>query len=201
MNESTRKTMINATAKAYREHAAALRAIVPVISKFDGKILDKRLETAMNAAALPDGMKYHFSWSANYGEFRISAYNHNRSYKETPDTPGGYACTGYIKNESICVYVGKYADVFDTTPGGKWRIRAAAIIPAIEAEANRAENDAAEVEKALENRAAMVAELQAIADQLRAFEKKYSHEARDLNGVYYSLNYCGSSDTRDYSIR
>lgn len=201
MNENTRKTMMNATARAYREHAAALRAIIPVVNKFDGKIIDKRFETAMNAAALPDGLNYHFSWVTTCGQLEIKAYNHNRSYRETPDTPGGYACTGYIKNECAHVRAGEYADVFETTPGGKWRIRAAAIVPAIEAEAERAEKDAADVEQALENRDLMVSELQAIADQLRNFEKKYSHEARDLNGLYYCLNYSGSHDTRDYSIR
>lgn len=201
MNENTRKTMMSATARVYREHAAALRAIIPVVSKFDGKIIDKRFETAMNAAELPRGLEYHFSYATTCGGLEIGAYNYNRSYKETPETPGGYACTGYVQNERANVYAGAYADVFETTPGGKWRIRAAAIIPAIEAEAERAEKDAADVEQAAENRAAMVEELQAIADRLRAFEKKYSHEARDLNGLYYSLNYCGSTSTRDYSIR
>lgn len=180
MNEKTRATHIVNTVRVYREHADALRAIIPAVEAMDGKMLNKKLDDAMNAATLPAGLKYHFAWGSGHSRFKIEAYNCNRSYKETPDTPDGYACTGYIDNERTYLSI-DFDQATTPTESGKSRINAAAIVEALEEEAQHNEKRAAALEET--DGAQMLKDAQAISDALRVYREKYDTRSRELYGL------------------
>jgi hypothetical protein len=199
MNEKTRSAMLEKTIKVYRENAAALMAIIPVIEKFDGKVFNRRFENAMNVATMPDGIKCHFNTSLRFATFEIEVYNYNRSYKHIPDDPNEYACTGYITNErAYCTIESNIA--FRTNAAGNYTICAPAIIEAVKKAAAYNEEKAAEIEKAIEQRPEMVEFFRAIAAQMKEFNDTYSSTARNLLGIKFELRYSGDSETRDYLL-
>lgn len=194
MNNETRKAYISNTERVYRENAAALRGLIPTIKQFDGKVFNKRLETALNEAA---GITHHATAEVKYNTLRIEVYNHERSYKETPDTPGGYACTGYVDNETGGAWIDT-AEAFTTADGGKWRINAAAIVEKIEMNAAALDKRADDIANA--NFEKMAEDFAAIALALRKFNDNYPGELRNLYGISYRLDYVGDTKTKNYDL-
>ena len=189
--------LINAEIRVYRDHVTAIKAIIGVVKTMDGKIYDKRVETAMNKAV--EG--YFFYTYTKYGELSIEGHNSiNRSFTSGIDSLG-YKSTGYVTNDTFTCRAGKFEDVFTTTDSGKWRIKASAIIPKLEECAAYNERLANDLEEAIINHDTMVKELQEIANKMIDFKHKYSYVVRELFGLNYDLEYRGSTNTKDYSIK
>lgn len=195
---SNNNLMINEI-RVYKEHAKALQAIMPVIKAFDGKVLNKKLTTAMNETVLPDGLSYTFSYCIEYGVFRISCYNHNRSFEAGKDTYG-YTSWGYVTNEYGIVRVDKIDDLMGTDTG-KYRINAAAINAKIEECIAYYEKLASDLEASFENQDAIKEEFKNIVAEFVAFRHKYSYQTLEKLGILYELRYIGNSSTKDYSIK
>lgn len=193
--------MVKATARVYREHAVALRAIIPVVERFEGRMINKRFTEAMESSELPGTEDYSFSCEEAGSSLIIGLYNHDRSYKETPDNPGGYSGTLYVDNAFMSVPIKGYRDSTEQTPAGNLRVCKSIIMPALEAAAADAEAAAKETEEAWDKRDEMLKAFGEITETLHSFEKKYNYRMRDLNGLCYGLEYRGRSETRDYSVK
>ena len=194
-----RNRMLVNTIRVYREHVKAMESIIPVVESFDGKVINKRFETALNEVALPDGLKYYFSYRIEYGCFKISGYNSNRSFPNEPDDLG-YCSYSYVDNECFNVRVDKVEETMNTDTG-KLRIKSGIIIQKIYECMAYNTRLADELENAMNNQDDIRKEFQEVVNQLVAFNKKYSYNVRNKLGIYYDLEYRGDSACKDYSIK
>ena len=198
MLEKSRAAAIRTQIQAFKDFATAARAIIPVIKSFDGKVCNKRLETALQNTDIP-GCDFWFSTSHKSYQYEIQGYTRKRDYKNEPDS-NGYCSTGYISYDHFtCALEPEKAFTIDDN--GNYRINADAIINKLNEVANYQESQAAALEKGLSDYEIMREELQDIADRLRAFNSKYDSIARSMLGMSYSLDYRGNSSYKDYSIK
>lgn len=72
--------------------------IIPVIEKFDGKVMNKRLETALRKVC--DDVRIDYNNHLSYIVINLNCYN-NRSCKSVRTDTFGYSCTNYIDNSDI----------------------------------------------------------------------------------------------------
>ena len=204
MNDATRARLMENTARVYRENAIALRAIIPVVKKFEGKVINKRFETAMNEVKT-DGIDVLYDYQFRCGDFHISVYNRNRSFTEVKDDPEAYACTCYVDNETADAWCGEKSEVFMPyeygTANDSRLQNVALVVSKIEEKASKLERYSDDIDKAIETKETMREELQDIASRLSSFNNKYDLIVRDLLGLSYYLQYVGDSDKKDYSIK
>jgi hypothetical protein len=103
--------------------------IKPVILKFDGKVPNKRLDTALKA------VDDNLMWSMEYNSAIIKMWIENRSTSEgnTPDSYG-YRTTNYLTDNTVNIAYGRMVDgsnpAASVCPDGK--LNAAALISAVD---------------------------------------------------------------------
>lgn len=196
----SRENYIINTIRVYRENAAALRSIKNTVKGFDGKVLNKRLETALNNTTLPDGISAHFTAGIDYDYFKISVYNYNRSFPNDPNSDG-YVSTCYVDNETTNASIGKANEIFAQNSNYNYLVNADIIIEKLEEKAAYNERKAADLEKALKDRETIVKEFQDICTAFAEFNHKYDHTVLESLGILYSMRYDGSTNLKDYTIK
>ena len=202
INEKTRQLMIKQTAEVYRIHAKALRAAESGVKAMDGKMLNARVDKAVEEAikAKIQG-NYYMETVTSGGTFKLRGSCMDNSYRILDENGEATCSVGYTDNRSEVFEIGTYADMFSTTPAGKWKVKADAIIPAMELTADNMEEMAEKTEAILDEIREMEQEFQAIADSLRTFQKKFSWAAQELTGLRYDLRYSGPFETKNYKVR
>ena len=189
--EDIRRRRMEKTAEVYDIHAKAMRDVIPVIQKFDGKVLNKRLDTAM-ATVLPKGMSA--KWITWCDMFTIEFHFMDNYYKD------GQYSVDYTENREATVRCGRYTDVFETTASGNWKIKAEPIINKLNERADVMESRAAAIHEAIAKADEIVAEAQAAVDPLIQFNHKYDSEIRELLGVYCTITEQGRNGNRTLSL-
>jgi len=176
MNED-KKMMLENIVKVYEMHSEAMLALIPVFEKFDGKVIDKRLDTAMTDA-LPEGQ--HAKWITEFGNLKIHIWNQ-----------ANFKCGKYYdypRNREIDYRMGRYEHVFDTTPSGKWRIKSAPIIAKLK-EASAFYSERAEAtNKVLLNADRIVEGIQERVTELKRYQDQFDYSALETLGAYVLLS-------------
>ena len=190
MLNNVRAAAVNAQIRAYKDFSMVAMAIIPVVKSFDGKVLNKRFADALNNATLPAGCDFWFAVEKS-SRFDIKCHTNNRSYKNAPDR-NGYSSTSYIEYSDCYISL----DVDDALNDG--RINADAIIDVIKEKSAYYKDMAGSLEYGRDNYDSMVDDLQAIANQLIAFNKKYDYCIRETLGLNFDIEHKGSIN--DYVI-
>ena len=176
--EREREIVIEATASVYHQHAKAIENIIPVIEKFDGKILNKRLDTTMREAA-PKG--YYVKWITEYGQFKIELSNMDNRY------PTGQFSCGYTRNREMTVWCGTYEECLETTEAGNWRIKAEPVVAALKKAAENAIKRCELLLDSLQNGDEIVAGMAKVCADLITYRKQYDSEVLELLGAYCTI--------------
>lgn len=196
----SRENLLTNEIRVYRENAAALRTAKETITKFDGKVYNKRLDTALNETTLPEGIEVRFTTYQEYGQFKVRVFNANRSFKGDLNSYGEPTWC-YVTNDTAEVRIGKLEEVFELTDTYKYKIKADTINEMLEKHAEYLEKCASSLEYALENQETIVNEFQEICNAFTAFNHKYDYNIREMLGILYSLQYNGSSNLKEYRIK
>lgn len=198
MNNETRRIMMAKYREVYGEHIKALKTLKPLIEIYNGKVLDKKLSNALNAA-MPEGLDISVYFGTYYGSFYFKLYNSNRSYKCVDQ--GICTHTEYVDNETIDIRIGEYEDVVDCQTSARGRLKAEPVIKAFDEEIKYLEKQVMEIGDAEKYGKEMVTELMEIFNNFEAFNKKHGSTALNLLGIRYSTHYIGDSDKRNYDVR
>lgn len=176
--EKEREVVIEATASVYHQHAKVIEAIIPVVKKFDGKVLNKRFDDAMREV-VPN--EYYIKWVTEYGSFKIELSNLGNRYPV-----GQYSC-GYTRNREMTVWCGKYEECLETTAAGNWRIKAEPVVAALEKAAENARKRCELLLDSLQNGDEIVAGMAKVCADLIAYRKQYDSEVLELLGAYCTI--------------
>ena len=172
-----KKMMLEKTAEVYEMHSKAMLTLIPVFERFDGKVIDRRLDTAMTGD-LPEGQVA--KWKTEYGYLKIGLWN-DFSFQ-----CGKY--WEYPENRSTVYSLGKYEEVFESTPSGKWRIKAAPIIEALEGASGYYSFKAEETRKVLNNADAIIEGMKERVKELNRYQGQFDYEAMDILGAYVHVS-------------
>ena len=156
---------------AKRDFASKAEALCAVVQKFNGKVFNKRLETAMREI-YPVRVEQEFSWKS----ISITGYIQDRMVYGEPDS-NGYRGALYIKNDKI--YCGTIRDAFDDDK----RIIADVICERIRKTAQYEEDTAL----VLENQLGRIDEIKAECKRLRDACDRFNHEVAYQIREYYGL--------------
>lgn len=193
MLKANRAAAIRTQIKAFKDFNKVALAIIPVVKSFDGKVYNRRFVDALNNAALPEGCDMYFRVHTEY-QFDIELRTRNRSYQYESDYTEYYSSTSYIDYDSLTIRT-----LIEDALTEKNRINADAIIENIKIVAAKSIDQAGCLERGRDNYNAMVKELQAIADKLKAFNNDYDYTTREVLGLNYELRHIGSNN--DYCVQ
>lgn len=176
MNEE-KKIMLKKMADVYRMHSEAMLTLIPVVESFDGKVFNKRLETAMTNA-LPDGQ--YVKLYAEYGSLKISV-----NINACCECGNHYY---YPANQREVYYVGRREAVFTTTPAGKWRINSAPIVERMKEAADYYAKQADEFDKVRLEADNILTEMRKRVQEINQYQNQFDSLALDILGAYVSIN-------------
>lgn len=159
---------------------ALVPAVNEVVRKFDGKVLNKRFDTALRNAtddkASCTKKNYTDGWDIVLREY-------NNRFVSIPNETGDYATAHYIKHEYIYLADSVWNDEKWLTDDG--RIKADELIADIEYHANSAAEDVKKLKGQLESVETYIAEFNRMKAERWAFECNTSYALRE----YFNLNF------------
>lgn len=156
-----------------REFAEKAEALCEVVRKFDGKVLNKRLETAM-WEVYPVRISHDKDW----GWVDLSGYIEDRMVQsDIPDKYGSRA-VAYLKNDRVYIFSCK-KDVIDAEN----RIIAERWCEEIMAEAQRLTDGAQKLEEQLKHLDEISAEARRIDAERRKWKMETRYEIQDYFGI------------------
>lgn len=157
-SEEGRQKAVETTAKEYRAAAGLFPAIRNVLEQFDGKMLNCRLEKALQEAT---GRRVYVKKEYN----RVEVYYYGTTY-----TGSSYITLAQIP--------------LDALPDGK-RIPAALLVKSAREQRERHLKDAAALETTAENMEAIKQQIKYFIDQANKLSNGLPYELRDIYGIKY----------------
>lgn len=154
-------------------------AVIETVKKFDGKVLNKRLETALK--------KVHPNLSLENSEYRFDI-----RYWAEKDHISGYYCTEYVKCRDIgmCAYIPKHKE----NSVAKYpalnedsRIIAENIVSALNAGMEKLKSEIIEMEVHSKKADEYAAELEELAERMKSLQKKIPYLVSEYYGLGYSI--------------
>ena len=158
--------------EARRDFVSKAEALCDVVQKFNGKVFNKRLETAMREV-YPVKVEHGFSWKS----LSITGYVEDRMVRNDQADKWGYHRTEYIKEDRI--YFGTTYDAFDDDK----RIIAEAIIKQIRSTADYYRESADKMEEQL----GRIDEIIAECKRINAEKSRFMHETNCTICEYFDL--------------
>ena len=161
ITNDAKKGLNEKQSRVYKELANALKSIIPVLEKFDGKVINVRLERAINEV-LPGGQKGISARLMNsYTEKkRIQLFNRNRHYQDGNSTH----------------YVSRDTCYIDVLPG---RLNFSETLSAVKKEITQLIKYADELENACNDVENAETEYKNICRMIKEFNKKYHYSIRE----------------------
>ena len=129
LNTNDRAALVRLHLQAYQEAIDIAPAVIEVIKRFDGKQVNKRIDTALKA------VNANLKFSSEYSWVEIKMYIENRTIRgEKPDNYG-YSSTAYVSSYTVqvahaCNYIGEKAHLSPIIDG---RLNAAVVVENIKA--------------------------------------------------------------------
>ena len=155
-----------------REFVSKAESLCEVVQKFDGKVFNKRLETAMKEV-YPIRVEQEYFWKS----ISITGWIPDRMVQSDSVDKWGYHKTAYIKDDRI--YVGIIRDAFDDDK----RIIAETIIKAIRSTAEYYKESADKLEEQL----GRIEEIIAERDRIYAEKQRFLHNTSGTLREYFGL--------------
>ena len=191
--EDSRKALVEKTIEVYETHIKAMQAAIPEIEKFDGKMYNKRFDNAiLDAVKKVDGGMW-FGSKTTCGILWLEFSQFNNFIRD-----GKYSVS-YTDNRETNVHAGSYETVFTTTESGRWRVKAASIVLAVNVHIKTIQARIDQLRNALAQADTIRAEAQEMATAYVNFKEKYSSEVLDILGLYFELR--NISRNKDYSVK
>lgn len=163
---------------------------IKVIKKFDGKMFNKRLETALKE--IDNGITIKKDWFISSGWINIEWYISNRSVQSTQKDNLGYATTNYIKYNTLSLcrvdydYNNTENSAIEATGTGNGKIKADIFIQAL----IKAQSEYAKRIKELENSLVKVNEFENRMNKIKKeFELLNEEIPYIMKQYFYELNY------------
>ena len=172
MNKEMAIKLMRKEIECKREFVNKAEDLCAVVQRFDGKVFNKRLETAMKEV-YPVKVEQEFFWKS----ISITGYVADRMVQSDDTDKWGYRKTAYIKNDRI--YVGIIRDAFDDDK----RINAEAIVKAIR---SVAEYENATADK-LEDQLNRIDEIEVECKRIRAERNRFLHDVSATVREYFDL--------------
>lgn len=164
--------LIRKDIEARRNFACKADDLCAVVQKFDGKVFNKRLETALREV-YPVKVEQEFRWKS----IGITGFIEDRMVQSDTVDKWGYHRTAYIKDFHI--YVGIIQDAFDDDK----RIIAKNIIDRIRSTADYYKKSADEMEDQL----GRIDEITAECKRIYSERQKFLHETHPMIREYFNL--------------
>lgn len=157
--------------------------IIEVVKKFDGKVLNKRFETALKKVDGRLSCNRSYSWF----EINMSVFD-NRTCKSVKKDSYGYSCTNYLTDNYLRLNSLLYT--YSSNPADKTmldneRIKADVLIESLNNGKKYIEEKIAELESSIDKVDGWKKELEALKSQMEKVMKEVPYLIRD----YYDINY------------
>lgn len=174
-NEKTFE-LVNLHLEAYKKTLSFIPAIKETISKFDGKVFNKRLDTALKKI---DGS---LSCKCEYNSFMIDWYIDNRHITNTPDK-NGYCTSLYIKDHTINILHGCISSSYGDSCLEDGKILAGSII-------NQLEKSEEEKKKLIESVISQLEGIEELQAEKEGIKKQIENHNNNINWMidsYFNL--------------
>ena len=157
--------------------------IIEVVQKFDGKVLNKRFDTALKKVDERLSCNREHSWF----EINMSVFD-NRSCKSVKKDSYGYSCTNYITDNYLrlnnLVYTYSY-NPKDNVMLDNERIISSVLIEALNKGKEQMENKIKELENSIDKVDEWKSKLKALQIEMEEVMKEVPYIIRE----YYDINY------------
>ena len=154
-------------------------AVKEVVKKFDGKVLNKRLDTALGQAT--DGKA--ICWKNTYTDgFEIKLWESTDRYISVPNAANNYAIAYYVKQEYIFLAYSAEKTEWLTEDG---RIKADVLNATIDKQVASAAKEVENLKVQLEYVDYFIAEFKRIKRERMEFEKNTNHLLREYFGLKF----------------
>ena len=162
----------------------SLLALVPTVKevarKFDGKVLNKRFDTALSQAT--DGKAV--CWKKTYMDgYEIKLWESTDRYISVPNAANNYAIAYYIKQEYIFLADSGWKTTDWLTEDG--RIKASELCAWIDKNASGTAEEVKELKEQLDSVETYIAEFKRMKQERSEFERNTSYMLRS----YFDLNF------------
>ena len=200
MNMETRIAILRKEIEIYNNFINIIPTIYKVIHQFDGKVINKKFEKALDEAVKGNGSKRKYYASTGYGyneNFIIKVHCYDDSIKEVGDDreyPSWYR----INNSDYNFCFPK--DNFIITDSGNYRVIADKIRETIVKEIPKLHAEIETIENGIKQADEIIAEAKRIKKELETFNKKYDYNIRNVMGVVLDLRDNSDSQYRNYNI-
>lgn len=200
MNMETRIAILNKELEVYNNFINLIPTIYKVIHGFDGKVINKKFEKALDEAVKGNGNKREYYASTEYrygGNFFIKIHCYDDSIKEVGDDreyPSWYK----VSNSDYYFCFPK--DNFIITDSGNYRVIADKMRETIVKEIPKLHDDIETIENGIKQADEMIAEAKRIKAELEAFNNKYDYNIRNVMGVVFDLRDNSGFQYRNYNI-
>lgn len=181
-NEDARN-LVELEIKNRKDALSLYSDIIEVVKKFDGKILNKRFETALKKVDERLSCNREYSWF----EINMSVFN-SRSCKSIKKDNYGYSCTNYLSNSYLKLNALLYT--YSNNPEEKVLLKEERINSLVLIESlNKGKAQMEEKIKELENSLDKVDEWREKLKALKSEMEKTMGEIPYIIRDYYSINY------------
>lgn len=200
MNMETRIAILQKEIEIYNNFINIIPTIYKVIHKFDGKVINKKFEKAIDEAVKGNGNKREYYASTEYrygGNFIIKIKCYNDSIKEVGSN-SEYLNWYKVSNSNYYFYFPK--DNFIITDSGNYRVIADKMRETIVKEIPKLHADIETIENGIKQADEMIAEAKRIKAELEAFNNKYDYNIRNVMGVVFDLRDNSDSQYCNYNI-
>ena len=158
-------------------------AIIEVVEKFDGKVLNKRFETALKKV----DERLSFDRSFSSFSIKMNVFN-NRSCKSVKTDSYGYSCTNYISTNDL--KLNSYLPTYSYNPDEKvLLVEERSVSSALIESLNNGKNSMEETIKTLEESLNRVDEWKEKLNNLKNEMENLTKEIPYLIKEYYDIGY------------
>lgn len=192
MNERTRVAFIEKEIEVYQRYIDIIPTITKVLEDFDGKCVNKKLDTAL-AEALNNGKEkkgYAVRTSYGYnGDFLISIHIiDDRGVREL-DSDSEYPNWYYVTNDKYTYRFPK--EIFTITDSGNYRICAKEMALNCELDKSEIQDTIKTYKSNLKKIDAMIKDMRKIKSKMEKFKGKYNSHILEVMGLNFTLKYNG----------
>ena len=172
-SEELARKLVLKEAEVKEDFVKKCPAMIEIVRKFDGKVLNKRLETALREV-------YHITLKKEdiFGWWEFLGYVDDRMVQEDAENDWGGHSVAYIKDDKF--YIATCAkDIVDDDG----RLIADKLIEYIEDEAKRQTNYANQLRSQLDR----IEELKAECQRIRKMRDEFTHNTNSMVREYFGL--------------
>lgn len=200
MNMETRIAILRKEVEVYNNFINLIPTIYKVIHEFNGKVINKKFEKALDEAVKGNGNKREYYASTEYrygGNFFIKIHCYDDIIKEVGD---GREYPNWYNVSNSNYYFCFSKDNFIITDSGNYRVVADKMRETIIKEIPKLHAEIETIEEGIKQVDEMISEAKRIKAELESFNKKYDYHIRNVMGAVFDLRDNSDYQYRNYNI-